>query len=155
MRKLFVSAVALSAAIGFAAPAAAQAMIGSSPISPEQLPFVQAQCDLLALDAKIPETLAEEGGIDSDPQEVWQALTTVDLNTIGYGDCEAAGFYGDGGFEILPAAAPVMEPVPFEQPAPFEPAPVDALPAEPVPFDQPADQTLSELPEDLAIGTEG
>lgn len=138
MRKIFVSAVALGAAIGFAMPAAAQSEIGGNVVSPEELPFVQAYCDELQIDVDTPTSPAadpeEDAGLDAsdadvladDPEGVSEAVTTFDLSTITYEDCVAAGLVGDAGFETLPA-----DPAPIDDAAPANGAAIDEAPTSP------------------------
>lgn len=93
-----VSTIALVAALSFSGGATAQTMIGGVDIPPEDLDRVQAYCNTLLAQAN--ESLTANGGDDGDdddngdgtePSDLDQAVTTIDLDIITLEDCKAAG----------------------------------------------------------------
>ena len=98
--KLIATTSALVLGFAFAAPAMAQTMIGSMSVSAEELPKVQAQCDVLAsipADSLSAGTTAEAKTEDqvtpaeAAPNATAQAGTAVDLTTITLDQCVEAG----------------------------------------------------------------
>jgi len=113
--KSLVSAVALSAAFALAGPAFAQTTFNGAVLSETDLPAVTERCEQL-VNADATESLSTESSTDTaatdnnevsdagdasatsdsvpDVNEVENAVTTIDLDTITLEQCTAAGLGG-------------------------------------------------------------
>jgi len=102
MIRSLVSAAALSVAM-LASGAIAQTSINGVEISADDLPKVQAQCDVLAADAAKAEgatntdeksdAATDESSDEPDtPAELDQGTTKIDLATLTLDACKTAGF---------------------------------------------------------------
>lgn len=100
MIRSLLSAAALSVAM-LASGALAQTSINGVEISAEDLPKVQAQCDILAKEAATSDTSAtntDESESDEEtkeadtPAELDQGTTKIDLATLTLEACKDAGF---------------------------------------------------------------
>lgn len=103
--KSVVSAAALSAALLFSGSAFAQTMFNGGEVSAEDLPALQERCEMLGT-ASSAESLSDQPSQDGEtagdaaassvPQvnELEQATTTLDLDTVTLEQCEAAGIKG-------------------------------------------------------------
>lgn len=103
--KSLVSVAALTAALAFSGPAFAQTMFAGVALSAEDLPAVTQRCEQLAT-ASDTESLTESsdsaedstaGGADAtitdapEVNEIENALTTIDLDTVTLEQCTEAG----------------------------------------------------------------
>ena len=102
--KSVLSATALLAGIAFSGSAFAQTMVGTLDVSDENLPFVQTQCDALALEAlENVEPTVESTEPEADPSEAEateeqaanEAPADLDLSMITLEDCKAAGLVAE------------------------------------------------------------
>ncbi|GHA16062.1 hypothetical protein GCM10007989_08830 [Devosia pacifica] len=109
--KTLVSTFAIGAALAFAGPAAAQTMINGTEISEDDMAAVEARCDELFVasatdsiandnDDGIEEDNDSAGSIDAtiedapDVNDLENATTTIDLDTIDLQACMDAGLVG-------------------------------------------------------------
>jgi len=103
--KSVVSAAALSAALLFSGSAFAQTMFNGGEVSAEDLPALQQRCEMLGTAAST-ESIAGQPSSTGDTagdaaaadvpavNEVQQATTKLDLDTVTLEQCEAAGIKG-------------------------------------------------------------
>ena len=103
--KSVVSAAALSAALLFSGSVFAQTMFNGGEVSAEDLPALQERCEMLGTAANT-ESAADQPSQDGETagdaaaasvpevNELEQATTTLDLDTVTLEQCEAAGIKG-------------------------------------------------------------
>jgi uncharacterized iron-regulated protein len=103
--KSVVSAAALSAALLFSGSAYAQTMFNGSEVSAEDLPALQERCEMLGTAAST-QSLSDNPTQDGetagdaaaaqvpDVNEIEQATTTLDLDTVTLEQCTEAGIKG-------------------------------------------------------------
>jgi len=101
---IMTSAAALMLTLGMAAPASAQTAaaamtIDGNAVSETDAPFVQTRCDTLKTEHDAATSQNSEAnsdmseGDDKDAHEGDNALSTIDLDTLTYEQCDEGGFY--------------------------------------------------------------